>query len=166
MARYRTSRTLDRMADARRGAPSQTWCPVGRRSYCRTMRGGDRPVHAGFRAAYRALEARMRTLAEADGDVFLPNPEPSPPVEYVFICMEPSIGRWGFIPWTRRGGRSTTGSATSSPRWRISFCNSPFESTYARRGSGITSRTCRRGRCSSSGLCEIRAVRPVVPVAP
>lgn len=59
------------------------------------MRGGDRPVHAGFRAAYRALETRMRALAEADGDVFLPNPEPSPPVEYVFICMEPSIGRWG-----------------------------------------------------------------------
>ena len=34
------------------------------------------------------------TLAEADGDVFLPNPEPAGPVEHVFICMEPSLGGW------------------------------------------------------------------------
>jgi hypothetical protein len=47
-----------------------------------------------FRAEYRKLEARFRALAEADGDVFLPNPEPLGPVEYVFICMEPSLGRW------------------------------------------------------------------------
>jgi hypothetical protein len=36
----------------------------------------------------------MKALAEADGDVFLPNPEPVGPVEYVFVCMEPSLGRW------------------------------------------------------------------------
>jgi hypothetical protein len=36
----------------------------------------------------------MKVLAEADGDVFLPNPEPVGPVEYVFVCMEPSLGRW------------------------------------------------------------------------
>jgi len=48
----------------------------------------------GFRAAYRELEARMKALAEVDGDVFLPNPEPVRPVEYVFVCMEPSLGRW------------------------------------------------------------------------
>jgi hypothetical protein len=48
----------------------------------------------GFRDAYRELEARMKLFAEADGDVFLPNPEPVGPVEYVFICMEPSLGRW------------------------------------------------------------------------
>ena len=36
----------------------------------------------------------MKDLAEADGDLFLPNPEPVGPVEYVFICMEPSLGRW------------------------------------------------------------------------
>ena len=47
-----------------------------------------------FRAAYRELEVRMEALAEADGDVFLPNPEPLGPVEYVFVCMEPSLGRW------------------------------------------------------------------------
>lgn len=51
-------------------------------------------IDEGFRAAYRELEARMKVLAEADGDVFLPNPEPSGPAEYVFVCMEPSLGRW------------------------------------------------------------------------
>jgi hypothetical protein len=51
-------------------------------------------IDEGFRAAYRELEARMKILAEADGDVFLPNPEPVGPVEYVFVCMEPSLGRW------------------------------------------------------------------------
>lgn len=47
-----------------------------------------------FHTAYRKLEARMKARAEADGDVFLPNPEPSGPVQYVLICMEPSLGRW------------------------------------------------------------------------
>jgi hypothetical protein len=51
-------------------------------------------IDEGFRVAYRELEAQMKVLAEADGDVFLPNPEPLGPVEYVFICMEPSLGRW------------------------------------------------------------------------
>jgi hypothetical protein len=36
----------------------------------------------------------MKALAEADGDVFLPNSEPLGPVDYVFVCMEPSLGRW------------------------------------------------------------------------
>ena len=49
---------------------------------------------SSFRVAYRALEERMKALAEADGDVFLPNPEPEGPVDYVLICMEPSLGRW------------------------------------------------------------------------
>jgi hypothetical protein len=47
-----------------------------------------------FRAAYRELEVRMKALAEANGDVFLPNPEPFGQVEYVLVCMEPSLGRW------------------------------------------------------------------------
>lgn len=51
-------------------------------------------VNHAFRSSYQQLEARMRVLAEADGDVFLPNPEPVGPVEYVFVCMEPSLGRW------------------------------------------------------------------------
>jgi hypothetical protein len=51
-------------------------------------------IEEGFRLAYRALEVRMKALAEAEGDVFLPNPEPKGPVAYVLICMEPSLGRW------------------------------------------------------------------------
>ena len=40
----------------------------------------------------------MKDRAEADGDVFLPNPEPLGPAEYVFVCMEPSLGRWARSP--------------------------------------------------------------------
>jgi len=40
----------------------------------------------------------MKARAEAEGDVFLPNPEPLGPVEYVFVCMEPSLGRWARSP--------------------------------------------------------------------
>jgi hypothetical protein len=47
-----------------------------------------------FHAAYRRLEERMNSLAHTEADVFLPNPEPEGPVHYVFICMEPSLGRW------------------------------------------------------------------------
>lgn len=50
---------------------------------------------ATFHSAYRALEARMKALAESDGDVFVPNTEPSGRVPYVLICMEPSLGRMG-----------------------------------------------------------------------
>lgn len=52
------------------------------------------PMQNDFERAYRALEQRMRTLAESDGDVYLPNPEPTGPVDYVLICMEPSLGHW------------------------------------------------------------------------
>ena len=51
-------------------------------------------VDDSFHASYRELERRMNALAEADGNIFLPNPEPEGPVQYVLICMEPSLGRW------------------------------------------------------------------------
>ncbi|MDQ6884555.1 MAG: hypothetical protein M3077_10040 [Candidatus Dormibacteraeota bacterium] len=54
----------------------------------------DIQIDTGFSAAYRTLESRMKALAEADGDVFLPNPEPAGPVEHVLICMEPSLRWW------------------------------------------------------------------------
>ena len=44
-----------------------------------------------FHASYQKLEARMKALAEADGDVFVPSPRPEGPVEYVLIAMEPSL---------------------------------------------------------------------------
>ena len=47
-----------------------------------------------FHEKYRDLEDRFRVLAEADGDVYLPNVEPAGPARYVFIAMEPSLGRW------------------------------------------------------------------------
>jgi hypothetical protein len=45
---------------------------------------------------------RFRTQAEADGDIYVPNVEPSGPVEYVFIAMEPSVGRWARSPQEAR----------------------------------------------------------------
>ena len=51
-----------------------------------------------FRDSYCELEARMRVVAKDGGDVFLPNPEPLGPVDYVFVCMEPSLGRWARPP--------------------------------------------------------------------
>src|SRR5712692_842590 len=47
-----------------------------------------------FQHAYQELERRMKDLAEKDGDVYLPNPEPSGHVDYIFICMEPSLRGW------------------------------------------------------------------------
>jgi hypothetical protein len=47
-----------------------------------------------FHDAYHDLEDRFRALADADGDIYVPNVEPSGPVQYVFIAMEPSRGRW------------------------------------------------------------------------
>lgn len=55
-------------------------------------------VDGSFQATYRNLEGRMKALAEADGHIFLPNPEPEGPVDYVFICMEPSLGHWASSP--------------------------------------------------------------------
>jgi hypothetical protein len=44
--------------------------------------------------SYENLERQMKTLAEANGDVYLPNAEPTGRAHYVLICMEPSLGRW------------------------------------------------------------------------
>jgi len=51
-------------------------------------------IDTDFHAAYRELEMKMKALAEADGDVFLPNVEPEGPAHYVLIAMEPALGRW------------------------------------------------------------------------
>ena len=54
----------------------------------------DREMKEEFRKAYINLGRRMKDLAESDGAVYLPNPEPSAPVDYILICMEPSLGHW------------------------------------------------------------------------
>lgn len=51
-------------------------------------------INQPFHTAYRDLEARMKSLVESDGDIFLPNPTPRAPAHYVLICMEPSLGWW------------------------------------------------------------------------
>jgi len=73
--------------DAGRAARTRTRETKGKTA--RTMR-----TNGDFDAEYRALEARMRTLAEAEDEVFLPNLPPQGPVQHVLICMEPSLGRW------------------------------------------------------------------------
>jgi len=86
---FRTKEDLE----ARLGAPLVRWpATLGSPD----LNESDRWMHgaASFRTAYGGIETRMRNLAETDGDVFLPNPEPSGSVEYVFICMEPSLGGW------------------------------------------------------------------------
>lgn len=40
----------------------------------------------------------MKALAEDDGDLYLPNPEPAGPADYLVVCMEPSLGRWARSP--------------------------------------------------------------------
>jgi hypothetical protein len=55
-----------------------------------------------FHEKYRNLEDRFRVLAEADGDVYLPNVAPSGSVRCVFIAMEPSLGRWARSPQEAR----------------------------------------------------------------
>jgi hypothetical protein len=47
-----------------------------------------------IRRAYCDLERRMKALAESDGYVYLPNPEPTTRVDYILISMEPSLGHW------------------------------------------------------------------------
>jgi hypothetical protein len=49
------------------------------------------PINGRFSSAYSELEERMKALAEADGDIYLPNAEPEGPADYVLICMEPSL---------------------------------------------------------------------------
>ena len=51
---------------------------------------------------YHDLEDRFRAQAEADGDIYLPNVEPSGPVDYVFIAMAPSLGHWARTPQEAR----------------------------------------------------------------
>ena len=52
------------------------------------------PSNEKFQVDYETLVRRMRDLAESDGAIFLPNIEPKKPADFIFICMEPSIGHW------------------------------------------------------------------------
>lgn len=43
---------------------------------------------------YRDLEGRIRHFAELEDGIYLPNIEPRGLANYIFICMEPSLGEW------------------------------------------------------------------------
>jgi hypothetical protein len=47
-----------------------------------------------FHEKYKNLMLRMEEQASLDGAIFLPNLEPRDVVKNIFICMEPSSGRW------------------------------------------------------------------------
>jgi len=50
--------------------------------------------HQDFQKAYNELEVKMRDLAKKDDEIFIPFIVPYSPVDYIFICMEPSFGPW------------------------------------------------------------------------
>ena len=58
------------------------------------LEGFARAVDEEIRRAYADLERRMSALAERECRVYLPNPEPTTRVDYILICMEPSLGHW------------------------------------------------------------------------
>jgi hypothetical protein len=51
-----------------------------------------------FGQAYNEIELRMEDLAKRNGDIYVPNIVPHGPVDYIFICMEPSLGEWARTP--------------------------------------------------------------------
>ena len=51
-----------------------------------------------FEERYQQLERRMAAQAKSGGEIFLPNPQSAGPVDFVLVCMEPSLGRWAPTP--------------------------------------------------------------------
>jgi hypothetical protein len=49
-------------------------------------------VRRPFAMKYEQLEKTFRRLARNDSAVYLPNPRPRTPVDFIFIAMEPSLG--------------------------------------------------------------------------
>ncbi|MEL7244930.1 MAG: hypothetical protein AAGM40_21710 [Cyanobacteria bacterium J06573_2] len=47
-----------------------------------------------FKRAYNQLEACMRNFAKENHEIYVPNIVPDSPADYIFICMEPSLGEW------------------------------------------------------------------------
>ena len=47
-----------------------------------------------FKQAYNQLEVCMGDFAKKNGEIYVPNIVPDSPVDYIFICMEPSLGEW------------------------------------------------------------------------
>lgn len=48
-----------------------------------------------FKRAYNQLEVCMKDFANQNDEIYVPNIVPDSPTDYIFICMEPSLGEWG-----------------------------------------------------------------------
>lgn len=116
--------------EAARAALNEAWDELARRKDIRPGRvqGAGVPGGDHFRASYADLQARVKALADADGDVFLPNPEPSGPADYVFICMEPSLGTWARTPdqAKARAGAGFRNFVSSAEDFILHFCIRPY----------------------------------------
>ena len=47
-----------------------------------------------FKQAYNELEVRIKNFAKRNSKNYVPNVVPHGPVDYIFICMESSLGEW------------------------------------------------------------------------
>ena len=47
-----------------------------------------------FQQAYNRLEISMGAFAKKNNEIYVPNIVPDSPADYIFICMEPSLGEW------------------------------------------------------------------------
>jgi hypothetical protein len=98
-------------------------------------------IAENFHASYIGLEVRMKALAEADRDVFLPVPEPEGPADFILIGMEPSLGWWarsadaGFrnFLFSIEDFIRTLRSTLSLQGWRAIPYYRPVEGSNARR---------------------------------
>src|SRR6516162_6860595 len=104
-------------------------------------------IGESFRTAYRELEERMKALAETDGDVFLPNPEPLGTAQYIIICMEPSLGHWARSVDQARS-RVEAGFRNFLSRLRLRSFTFVPGAIFAGLRTDITSPIFPRGRCS------------------
>ena len=73
-----------------------------------------RVMEEKIRRAYRDLERRM----ESEDEVYLPNPEPTARVDYILICMEPSLEQWARSAAEARA-RVDSGFKEFSGRYRL-----------------------------------------------
>lgn len=72
---------------------ARPWTP----EHTTTNAAPDHPGRSSFHDRYRVLEDQFRAQAAKDKRVYVPTVEPSGPVPYVFVTMEPS-GDWASSP--------------------------------------------------------------------
>jgi hypothetical protein len=122
-------------------------------------------VDESFHAAYRDLEGRMKALAEADGDVFLPNPErKGPSITFSYVWSRPWAG--GLVLQKRQSRKLMRDSEPFSSRWRTSSFTFAFDAIFVSLLSDTTLWISPKERCSlgvlaSQGSARTAATRGV-----